>query len=211
MARAHTVRQGECISSIAERYGLFPETVWEAPENRDLKTKRGDPNILAPGDVVVIPDKRLKEESGGTEKRHRFRKKGVPARLRFVVSAGDVVPAGTPWVLETESTTLEGETDSDGAIEIVVPVDARRGTLTVGDSGLNRLVFPLAFGALDPITELSGVQGRLMNLGYGCEVTGELDGETQAAIAAFQEEQEIEATGDLDEATRSALGDVYGS
>jgi hypothetical protein len=85
MPTKHKVKQGECISSIAERYGLFPESIWEDPANAELKNKRKDPNILYPGDVVVIRDIKAKEESGDTEKRHRFRKKGVPATLRIKI------------------------------------------------------------------------------------------------------------------------------
>lgn len=77
----HTVEQGECISSIADGYGFFWETVWQHSDNTDLRVKRGDPNVLMPGDVVAIPEKEEKQEDGATEKRHCFRRKGVPAKL----------------------------------------------------------------------------------------------------------------------------------
>ncbi|MDI7259578.1 MAG: peptidoglycan-binding protein [Thermodesulfobacteriota bacterium] len=79
----YKVKQGDCISSIATRHGLFWEKVWNHPKNAKLKEKRKDPNILYPGDVVFVPDKDKKEESGGTEQKHRFRKKGTPAKLRL--------------------------------------------------------------------------------------------------------------------------------
>lgn len=79
----YTVKQGDCLSSIAARHGLFWEKVWNHPKNSKLKEKRKDPNILYLGDVVFVPDKDKKEESGPTEQRHRFRKKGTPAKLRL--------------------------------------------------------------------------------------------------------------------------------
>jgi N-acetylmuramoyl-L-alanine amidase len=79
----HTVTQGECISSIAERYGLFWETVWNHPNNAELRQQRENPNVLRPGDVVFVPERREKLESGATDTRHRFLKKGVPAKLRL--------------------------------------------------------------------------------------------------------------------------------
>ena len=57
MPTKHTVQEGECVSSIAHDYGLLPNTVWEYEENRTLRELRKNPNVLLPGDVLVIPDK----------------------------------------------------------------------------------------------------------------------------------------------------------
>lgn len=84
MSTNHTIRQGECIESLADRYGFFPETLWKHADNSDLRELRKDQNILQPGDVVVIPDLELGEESAATEQKHRFRRKGVPAKMRIV-------------------------------------------------------------------------------------------------------------------------------
>jgi len=81
----HTVREGECVSSIANEHGLFPDTIWNHPDNSQLKQKRKDMNLLEVGDIVEIPEKEEKEESGATEQKHRFRKKGVPAKLRMKI------------------------------------------------------------------------------------------------------------------------------
>lgn len=83
MPKEHRVRQGECISSIAEKYGFFQETIWNDPANAKLKNERENSNILRPGDIVMILDKRQKEASCATEQKHRFRKKGVPIKLRL--------------------------------------------------------------------------------------------------------------------------------
>ena len=80
----YTVGQGECIDSIAFEHGFFADTVWDYSKNSDLKNRRKDPNILQPGDIVIIPELKIKEESCAAEKKHRFRRKGVPAKLTLV-------------------------------------------------------------------------------------------------------------------------------
>ncbi len=79
----HSVEQGECLTSIAHQYGFFWQTLWNHPRNAELKQQRKSPNTLLPGDTVHIPDKRLKEEARETGSLHRFRVKGIPARLRL--------------------------------------------------------------------------------------------------------------------------------
>lgn len=203
MSTEHKVKQGECLSSIAAKYGLFPDTVWDDPANADLKQRRGDPNVLAPGDVVVIPDKRAKEESGSTEKRHRFRKKGVPAKLKIQVMLDGKARANEAYVLSIDGVSSTGTTDGDGFVEADLPPDAREGELSIGPPE-ERDVIPLQFGAVDPVDTQEGVAHRLHDLGL--PVAGDLD----AAVREFQREHGLEPTGEVDDATRSKLVEVFG-
>jgi hypothetical protein len=79
----YIVKDGDCVSSIAFNHGFFWETLWNSGHNAELKSKRKDPNILQEGDVVHIPELTLKDESCATEKRHEFKLKGVPAKLKL--------------------------------------------------------------------------------------------------------------------------------
>ncbi len=83
MSEDYKVQPGDCISSIAYAHGFFWETLWNHGSNSELKSQRRDPNILNEGDLVHIPDLTLKQESGSTEKRHSFKLKGVPAKLKL--------------------------------------------------------------------------------------------------------------------------------
>ena len=83
----YQVKQGDCISSIAFEHGFFGDTIWNHPNNKDLKTKRQDPNILMPGDMVFVPDKRLKEVSESTNQVINLNAKTRRKNLRFNYSS----------------------------------------------------------------------------------------------------------------------------
>lgn len=205
MPLQHTVLPGECMSSIALRYGFFAETIWSDPANAQLRARRQNMNVLAPGDVVVIPDKTLRSETRSTGARHRFRRRGVPAKFRFRLVHGETPRAGVPFRLVVDGRTHEGVTDSDGVGEIAVAPDARRGRLYIDDPETPQ-EHEVALGHLRPVDCIEGVQARLRNLGFvEVEATGELDDATQAALRAFQSQQGLGVTGQADEATRERL------
>jgi hypothetical protein len=201
MPKEHRVRQGDCILSIAAQEGFFWQTIWDHGDNSELKERRGDPNLLYPGDVVTIPDKETKEESGATETTHRFVKKGMPAKFRIVVEQDDRPVKNTDYVLTVDGKVYEGQTDEQGLIEVNIDPGAKEGTLEVGD-----LSYDLDFGAMDPLEETTGVQSRLQNLGfYHGALDGEVGPETQEAIAEFQATVGLEATGELNDETKRKL------
>jgi hypothetical protein len=76
MPKEHTVASGETISQIAQRNGFQDwRLVWNASGNQSLRSLRGTPERIRPGDKVEIPD--LKEKThpvapGGT---HQFQLK----------------------------------------------------------------------------------------------------------------------------------------
>ena len=48
-----------------------------------MKAKRKTPNQLMPGDEVFIPELRIKRVSKGTDGKYKFKRKGVPAKLKI--------------------------------------------------------------------------------------------------------------------------------
>ena len=85
MPHKHIVKQGECLSLIARRYGFANyRTVYDHADNAELRELRPNPNVLSPGDVVVIPDKDTKTESVATGKFHRFEVATPAKALRIV-------------------------------------------------------------------------------------------------------------------------------
>jgi N-acetylmuramoyl-L-alanine amidase len=52
----YTVKQGEHLSRLAKQFGFSDySTIWDHPENAELKRKRNNPNVLYPGDTCSFP------------------------------------------------------------------------------------------------------------------------------------------------------------
>jgi hypothetical protein len=244
MPTEHTIRQGECILSIATRYGHKWETIWDAPGNKDLRKERSHPGVLLPGDRISIPDLKLKTVSLATGERHTLKvtRNLVTVRIRLMepppLAKED--PAGTrasrdqktvtvedpeppkaapdeprksvPWEVQVDGAKVaSGKSDGDGYIEFQVSPDVTEAELIVEPGAPKELRVPLALGGLDPVTTVSGVKQRLYNLGFDCGDTSQDAHENFAAVvAAFQQAQGIDPTGELDDGTRDRLKKVHG-
>ncbi len=200
-----TVRQGECLSSIAADTGQFWDTLWNHPANAELKRRRGDPNILLPGDAVFVPEKRPKEESANTNQHHKFMRRGEPHWLDVKLLRNGEPRANEPYTLEAGGEQRTGTTDAQGRIHEPLRGNARRATLTVGSD-----VYRFVLGGVDPLSEVSGVQQRLNNLGFACgPVDGRLGPRTIAALNLFRQRVGLSPSQKLDQATLAKLNDVH--
>jgi hypothetical protein len=207
LAKTHVVAQGDTIPSIAFLYGFFPDTIWNDPQNAALKTKRETPDVLFPGDAVWVLDPRLKWDAAATDRRYRFRRRGVPARTRFQLFDNEAVLGNVPYTLTVDGKARQGVTDGEGVLEEFIPPNAQTGELRIEPDGP---AYALNFGRMDPITETTGVQKRLNNLGFFCgKPDGELNEATKTALREFQERVGLAATGDLDFDTRRQLAAIH--
>jgi hypothetical protein len=201
------VRQGESIPSIAAQSGFFSDTIWNHPQNSSLKQLREDMNVLSPGDEVFIPEKELKDESGATEQKHSFKKKGEPHKLKLKLLAMGKPRANEDYVLEVGGQLFDGKTDAEGKIEKTIPGNARSGTLILRGGKEKHTV---KIGNLDPLDETSGVQQRLNNLGFSCgSESGKMNEATGQALKKFQIKHNLEVTGQIDDATKAKLKEFY--
>lgn len=203
----YTVKQGDSISSIAYEHGMFPDTIWNDPENSELKQKRKNPNVLLAGDVVHLREKEEKEESCASEQKHRFRRKGVPANLEIQLKEDGEPRANLKYVLEIDGQLIEGQTDSEGRLKHFLSPGAKKATIHIGETEK----IPVYIGELDPVTEISGIQDRLNNLGFDCGSSGQLDENTKAALRSFQNEYNLTITGQPDQPTQNKLKEIHGS
>lgn len=211
MSKKHIVAAGESVQSIAFENGFFPDTVWNYPENAELKKKRTVGTVLNIGDEVFIPDKTRKIVDKPTEAEHVFRRKGVPEKLRIRFLTEKNAPrAGLRYLIVIDGKSSEGKTDADGYVIKFIPPNAERAKLTLFDRE-NEEHYDLKLGHLQPVTELSGIQSRLSSLGYQClgeKTFGEL---TRRALIAFQIDFNLESTGEISDETRNKLREIYGA
>jgi hypothetical protein len=206
--RPYVVIQGDYLEKLAQTLGFDPDEVWNDPKNADLARLR-DPNRLYPGDILYVPDR---EETwlplrDGTANLYIAKTRWTTVRLVFPHLLGE------PYVIRGLGEPQEGTTSGEGEVEIKVPVHVRE--VQILFPGPN-ITFPVHVGDMDPIEEQAGVRKRLQNLGFYEEPAaddGEGDEEAalQAAIHAFQMDNDLLPTGTLDEETKAKLLERYGS
>jgi hypothetical protein len=210
----HEVAPGECMWSLAQAHGYDQATLWSA--NPELKEEGRLANVLAPGDVVVLP---AKEPPAGTDVRIGTRvtlevKAELPrARLSFQDPEGKP-RAGLGFVARVVTAdgseqVWEGSTDGKGGFDESVPADARMLDVVL-KLDPEPEGYHFRFGHLDPLKTLAGVQGRLLNLGYDCgDERGELGPLTRRSLRDFQHEHGLTETAEADEATLAKLETLY--
>ncbi len=205
--KQHTVGDGECLSSIAAKYGLSWDAIWNDSANSALKEKRKDPNTLVPGDVLSLPDRVEKVVSCETAKVHRFKLSAEEVLLRLQLFEDEKPLADMDFELKVKGIVLTGKTDADGVLEASIDPQAREGLLTVGPE---KKPFDLRFGRLQPITEIKGIQARLNNLGFDSgNEEDRLNPNTKEALRAFQKRFGLEVTGEPDQATVDKLAEIH--
>jgi len=210
-AGEYIVQQGDCLESIAFAVGLPWRTIWDDPRNASVKHARRSANILLPGDRLYIPQITLKTVNRPTDHNHLFVRKNLMSKLRLCIKRVGEPRRNEAYTLEIDGKLFRGKTDANGCIEVAIPPDAKGGTLTVGERRWHQQVIPIELGGMDPVTEIFGVQKRLRSLGFDCQPTGELDDLTSAAVASFQQAEDLSPTGDLDQQTIEKLKSRYGS
>jgi N-acetylmuramoyl-L-alanine amidase len=206
----HTVAQGECVVELASRFGLHPDTIWQHAANQALRARR-EKQILFPGDVVFVPELRAQSIDCATEKRHVFRRRGVPTMLRIRVLNKGASFGSARYVLTVDEHLFEGKPGPDGVIEAKIPPGSRAAKLKL-ITAEQEYEFDVELGSLDPIGEVTGVQQRLRSLGYYAgDADGQAGPQTRAALASFQRDRGLPVTEAADAATKRALEQAYGS
>lgn len=208
----YVVREGDCIGSIAEQFGFFWESIWNHSDNSELSRVRADPMVLLAGDRVTVPEIQPKEDSIATEKRHRFRRRGIPAMLRLRFLDEDEPRANVRCVVTIDAQPPQAlKTDGAGVLEMAIAPDARKGTIQVGDVD-EEIVYEIRLGYLAPHESIKGVQQRLRNLGVlDAEPDGVFGPSTADAVRAFRAMYDLEESAEIDAPLCDKLKELNGS
>lgn len=196
--------------SLAHRHGLSDHrAIFEHPDNAELKQRRKTPSVLHPGDVVAIPERAEKSVEVPAGAAHTFKVKVPAAMVRIALQ----LHGSYNYELRVGDGELTGKTDGSAPLELPIPADAQQGELLLwpdvegneeAREGLMRI--PLLLGHLDPVEEISGVQGVLANLGhYHGPRDGRESDALRAAIGSFQRKVGMDPTGEIDDALRDKL------
>lgn len=98
--------------------------------------------------------------------------------------------------------------DGEGKVVFEVPIHFSSVTVELPERGVTLIV---KVGDLDPAGTKSGVVQRLINLGYlAPDLADDPDGLAEA-VRHFQQVNDLANTGQLDEATRTALAKAHGA
>ena len=213
----YQVQQGDCLSSIAKTYGFADyQTIYRRPENADFRQKRPNPNIICPGDTLFIPDIETQEVSKGTDQGHVFELKRPKVKLRLCLKDDLHQPyANTKYRLRVGFDQWEAATDGAGMVEQEIQADATDGEITLFPRGGTKpdegYTFSLQVGDLDPVDEMSGIDARLINLGFGpVDAEGSLsDEDREEALNAFQDKFGLAVTGQLTDETKNKLRELH--
>ena len=212
----HEVEQGESTASLAARFGLLPQSLWDA--NPTLKKERKHENVLFPGDELKLPALKPRDEPAKAGFRYSLRRKGLGETLSVCFQA----PSGEPRVKTPYLATFKtrggetlasrrGETDAEGVLIEPVPADVAEVEVLLG-RGSEREEHHYKVGFMDPISTVSGVQARLNCLGFPCgEEDGEFSEYLMDVLAQFQRFHGLPVSGEACAATRDKLVELHRS
>jgi Putative peptidoglycan binding domain len=213
MGRTHVVEQGERLATIAAQYGISPAVIYADPDNAQLWEKRPNPNVLMPGDEVSLGDPSTPTDfpTGGA---HTIMiDAGQNETVRILLgSRCDVSFAGQQFELKVGGQTIQGTVPDDNVVagDFLLGAESGELRLWISDDPAVIASWTLQIGHLDPVNEISGVQARLNNLGYGAgEVDGNSNPDLDGAVAALQRDLGAEPTGEIDDDFRAALDEAH--
>lgn len=187
--KKHKVKQGEWLARIARQYKFRDwRIIWLHDSNKELREKRKNPDILYPGDIIIIPKEDCNKYSVETGQKKVISSKENIDWLQIDIP-NSVLRHNGEFILQFDGRTEQIKC-RDGHFEEQIPNGAMSAKLIIKNSKAEGKTeeIVLQIGHLDPVRTTKGVQARLKLLGfYQGDIDGKKDSkETQAAVATFQ-------------------------
>lgn len=189
----HTVQPGECLISIAQKYGIVDwRTIYDHPENEAFKKLRKNPNMICPKDEIFIPKLEGAKVKGATNKKLTFVLKQAKAYFSIRLTNSNFEPLiDIPYTLSVYKSDKDLEeplkrfedqkTDEDGFVEQLLPKNAKFAYLEYAPySNRPSLILKKRFfiGELDDPRTETGMKSRLNHFGF-YSGEGRLDDESR--------------------------------
>ncbi len=204
------VAQGDCVHAIGARRGVLAATILGLDANRKLVDDKRLAGVLQPGDVLALPVREAKAMSVSLQKTNRFERRGVPLLVKMKILREDAAPS--KYLLEIDGAAKDGMLAQEDLVEVHVEPGALEGTLRFKGEQQETV----RVGHLDPVTTEAGVKSRLIHLAYLLPQSqiddANIDARRalRAAVRLFQDNNDLEASGEVDSATRDKLLSLHG-
>jgi len=217
MSKKHTVLQGESVSMIAKRYG-FPswQSLYDHPDNQEIKKLRPDPDLIFPGDEIVIPDRIKAIFKAKLNEKQTFRSKAKKSVIKLKIGAiGGKIWADRKVELQVDGQIIEAKTDDQGIAQFKLPKRHSQKAIlniyTVKETSKPSYSVEVKLGHLDPITELTGQQARLSALGFDCGLLSpKTNKRYEKAVEDYQQAMGLKVDGICGPETQKSLEKEYG-
>lgn len=209
--RPYIVRQGDYVAKIADALGCSEDEIWKHDKNKGLIDDGRSAEVLAPGDVVYVPERTAEPAKFKLLSENRYQGAVATMTVRVAFKVDGEPRANKRFKVFDLGEPIEGASDGDGIAVFDVPTSARSVRVVFEEP---HAAYQINVGFIDPARESSGAFERLRQLGYFSldttpdEVSGE---DLRGAIASFQQHQNLDPTGDLDEGTIAKLESEFGS
>lgn len=213
--RRYIIRQGDYLTKLAHRFGVDADSLWDHPENAELRARRPDRDQLHPGDVLHVPESNapgLRVARGGSLVA-RGHVPEVEIRLALKDRAGAPIANVAFQVEGVSANPISGQTTGEGVAAFCVPVHVETCRLVLSKGP----TYVVRVGHMDPASEPSGALKRLVHLGYlpygDAEDLDTEDGRDmfRCALRRLQEDAGLEPNGEWNTATKDALVARHGN
>lgn len=226
-AKPYVVQPQDTVLTIALMHEVEVDAILSHPDNQRIFDELDrDPHMLAPGEILYVPDPEPPRATVVPQTENRFvaRVPWVMLHLHFDSEAGPL--SGERFVIEgpaalpdqkrpNDAEPLEGELDSEGNLSVRVPALTKSLYISFPERHIEHEIL---VGGLDPIDQRTGLGARLLHRGYlplDQELLDPYVFESETAeretLKSFQTAFQLEPSGFVDPPTRERIEREHGS